>query len=152
MEKTLKINVPDGYEFDKKKSTSETIVFKKIDDVVFKWNVTTYAVEINADGEHFMVDVSRPSYCCSWDDAMRFHRNGIWYLPTVKQLQVLVKYFDDINAIICENGGYKITYGWHWSCEEKDESRASSVAMSNGNTSNNDDKGLSNYARAVCAL
>ena len=25
---------------------------KKIDDVVIKWNATTYAVEINADGEH----------------------------------------------------------------------------------------------------
>ena len=99
MEKTLNNNVPEGYENDKEKST-----FDKIDDII-KWNATTYAVEINADGEHFMVDASRPSYCCSWDDAMRFHRNGIWNIPTIKQIQVLSYYLDDINANIRENGG-----------------------------------------------
>ena len=151
MEKTLKTNVPDGYEIDKNNSTFETTVFKNIDDVVIKWNATTYAVEINADGEHFMVDASRPSYYCSWVDAMRFHRNGIWNLPTVKQLQVLVKYFDDINANIRENGGYEITYGWQWSCEEKDKFCAWYVNM--GICSANYNPKLNClYVRAVCAL
>ena len=146
MEKTLKINVPDGYENDKDKST-----FDKIDEVVIKWNAITYAVEITADGEHFMVDASRPSYCCSWDDAMKFHRNGIWNLPTIEQLQVLSNYFDDINTNIRENGGYEIIERWYWSCEEKDKDRARYVFMSDGyvNYSSKRDYG---YVRAVSVL
>ena len=145
MEKTLNNNVPEGYENDKEKST-----FDKIDDII-KWNATTYAVEINADGEHFMVDASRPSYCCCYDDAMRFHRNGIWNIPTIKQLQVLSNYFDDINANIRENGGYEIIERWYWSCEEKDKDRAWYAFMSDGwgNYSSKRDYG---YVRAVCAL
>ena len=146
MEKTLKNNAPDGYEIDKVNTT-----FDKIDDVVIKWNATTYAVEINADGEHFMVDASRPSYCCSWDDAMRFHRNGIWYLPTIKQVQVLSNYLDDINENIRENGGYEIIERWYWSCEEKNKDLARYVFMSDGyvNHSSKRDYG---YVRAVCVL
>ena len=146
MEKTLNNNVPDGYEIDKEKSTLD-----KIDGVVIKWNAITYAVEIAADGEHFMVDASRPSYCCSWDDAMRFHRNGIWNIPTIKQIQVLSNYLDDINAIIRENGGYEIIERWYWSCEEKNKDLARYVFMSDGyvNYSSKRDYG---YVRAVCAL
>ena len=146
MEKTLKNNVPEGYENDKEKST-----FDKIDDVVIKWNAIIYAVEINADGEHFMVDASRPSYSCSWVDAMRFHRNGIWNLPTIKQLQVLSNYFDDINANIRENGGYEIPERWYWSCEEKDKDRAWYVFMSDG-YANYSSKCEYGYVRAVVAL
>lgn len=150
MEKTLKINVPDGYEIDKEKSTFENIVFKKKDDVVIKWNATTYSVEIKADGEHFMVDASRPSYFCSWDDAIRFHRGSIWSLPTVKQLQVLAKYINKVNEIINENGGFEI-YGWMWSCEEKDEFCAWGVDMGYGGTYGFS-KNLYGYVRAVSAL
>lgn len=35
--KTMKINVPDGYEIDKEKSTFEEIVFKKIDTKPRSW-------------------------------------------------------------------------------------------------------------------
>ena len=143
MEKTIKISVPDGNEIDKEKST--------FDGVVIKWNAITYAVEIIADGEHFMVDASRPSYCCSWDDAMRFHRNGIWNLPTDKQLQLLLKYFDDINAIIRENGGYEFINGWYWSCEEKDEFCAWNVNMNNGSAGSHL-KYDNDYVRAVSSL
>ena len=151
MEKTLKINAPDGYEIDKEKLTFENIVFNKIDDVVIKWNAITYAVEIAADNEHFMVDASRPSYCCSWDDAMRFHRNGIWNLPTVEQLRVLVKYIDKVNEVIRENNGFEITGGWLWSHEEKDDLRAWSVWMDDGGTYGGSKDRLA-YVRAVCAL
>lgn len=159
MEKVFKINVPDGYEIDKEKSTFESIVFKKINDFVLKkidddaikWNATTYAVEINVDGEHFMVDASRPSYCCSWDDAMRFHRNGIWNLPTIKQLEILFNYFENVNAIIRENGGYELIKRWYWSCEEKDVSCAWGVRIDYCNEFRTYKCGLY-YVRAVAAL
>ena len=35
-EKKLKINIPEGYEIDKEKSTFEEIVFKKVEDPVSK--------------------------------------------------------------------------------------------------------------------
>lgn len=35
-EKKLKINIPEGYEIDREKSTFEEIVFKKIEDPLAK--------------------------------------------------------------------------------------------------------------------
>lgn len=64
IEKVLKINVPEGYEIDKEKSTFNNIVFKKLPlqkIVSIKWNKNYNGVEIHADGEHFVVD-GRPSY------------------------------------------------------------------------------------------
>ena len=149
MEKTLKINVPEGYEIDREKSTFENIVFKKKDDTI-RWNATTYSVEIKADGEHFMVDASRPSYYCSWDDAMRFHQSSIWGLPTVKQLKVLVKHIDEVNKIIREHNGFELD-GWMWSCEEKDKFCAWRVVMNDGYTSYSI-KSSYHYVRAVSVL
>jgi hypothetical protein len=37
MEKEIKINVPEGYEIDKEKSTFEKIVFKKSDGLPMGW-------------------------------------------------------------------------------------------------------------------
>ena len=37
MEKEIKINVPEGYEIDKEKSTFEKIVFKKSDGLPMRW-------------------------------------------------------------------------------------------------------------------
>ena len=54
--KALKIEVPKGYEIDKEKSTFESIVFKKVDDIIIKWNKNYNGVEINTDGEHFILD------------------------------------------------------------------------------------------------
>lgn len=54
--KTFKVNVPEGYEIDKEKSTFENIVFKKKDDVVIRWSENYNGVEIKADGEHFITD------------------------------------------------------------------------------------------------
>ena len=146
MEKVLNNNVPDGCEIDKENTT-----FDKIDDVVIKWNASTYAVEIAADGEHFMVDASRPSYYCSWDDAMRFHRNGIWNLPTVKQLKVLAKHINKVNEVIQENNEFEIAGGWLWSHEEKDKSRVWSVYMDDGGIYGGSKDRLT-YVRAVCVL
>lgn len=152
MEKTLKINVPSGYEICKEMSTSDNVIFKKIDDVIIKWNDVYKGVEIKEDGEHFVVHANKPSYCCSWDDAMRYcQKNGLdWKLPTVKQLQKLAKYIDKVNVIICDNNGFEIS-GWMWSCEEKDEFHTWGVSMYNGHPDTTD-KFAKLYMRTIYTL
>ena len=159
--RTLKVNVPEGYEIDKEKSTFENIVFKKKDDVVIRWDKNGSGVEIKADGEHFILSADMPMYYCSWGNAMRHYNEGLfgllptvglptWKLPTVKQLQVIAKYIDKVNEVIRENGGFEI-YGRLWSCEEKDKFWAWNVGMSNGGTYYSD-KGYDYYVRSVSAL
>lgn len=133
MEKQIINEVPNG-EIDKANSTFEHIVFKKPEDVVIRWNEEFLGVEINADGEHFVIDANHPSFKCSWDDAMRYFGSCImWKLPTIRQLQIIAKHKDKINDVIRENNGYEIE-GWLWSCEEEDEFCAYFVMMYNGNT------------------
>ncbi len=132
--KNIKIDIPEGYEIDEKKSTFENIIFKKKkkDDVV-KWNDKYNGVEICADDEHFVVDAD-PSYCMNFNDAVDFERKNDWKLPTPKQLKVLTKYLDKANKIIYENNGYEI-FGSIWSCKEKDETCAWLIS-DNGNIFN----------------
>ena len=150
MEKTLKINVPDGYMIDEEKSTFENIVFKKIDDTVIKWNKQYGSVDIIADGEKFRIDAMHPSFYCSWDDAKKYFENMVWNIPTVKQLQVLAKHINKVNNIIREHNGFEIS-SWMWSCEEFGEFCAWSVLVDDGYTIN-----FSKYdyycVRAVSAL
>ena len=134
--KTLKIEVPKGYEIDKEKSTFENIVFKKVDGVEIKWNECHNGVEIKADDEHFILK-SSPTYIMSWNDAIRHfynskHRSHIWNLPTVKQLQVIHKYFNEINKKMEENDGFVLYYSSYWSIEEIDSDNARYVSMSTG--------------------
>lgn len=58
MEKTLKINVPDGYEIDKEKSTFwEYLYLRRRMMMLLLCGIRNYSgVEICADGEHFIVD------------------------------------------------------------------------------------------------
>ena len=59
-EKKLKINIPEGYEIDKEKSTFEKIVFKKVEDPFSKLPKTWE--------EYYKHTKNRPSYywnnCC----------------------------------------------------------------------------------------
>ena len=132
--KTLKIEVPNGYEIDKENSTFENIVFKKVDDVVIKWNKNYNGVEVKADNEHFILDVN-PSYFMSWDDAKRFyndkHRSHTWNLPTIKQLQVMYKYIDKIDNVIEDNDGFLLSKTSYWSIEETSNAFARNVNMLN---------------------
>lgn len=152
MKKSVKITVPEGYEIDKEESTFENIVFRK-KGYVIKWNTNYNGVEINADGEHFIVDAN-PSYYMNWEDAMRFyrhpHRNHTWILPTVRQLKVLAKYIEKVNEVIRENNGYEIN-GCLWSCEEENKLCAWRVRMYYGYTSYNN-KYIYDYVRAVSAF
>ena len=116
--KELKINIPKGYEIDKKNSTFECIKFKKIAETIIKWDSLNFAVEVQDEGEHFLVS-AKPSMVMNWNDAMRyFSVSSSWKLPTRKQLQVINKHLTKINNLIEENGGYEI-FGWLWTCEEK---------------------------------
>lgn len=152
--KSLKIEIPNGYEIDCEKSTFENIVFKKVDEVIIKWHKNYNGVEIKADGEHFILDAN-PTYFMGWNDAMRFynnkHRSHTWNLPRVKQLQVVYKYFDEINKVIEENGGFLLLQGGYWSIEDRDEFCAWYVTMYDGDTTYNS-KCYNNYVRAVSTL
>ena len=139
MEKTLKINVPEGYEIDKEKSTFDNIVFKKLplqEMVSIKWNNWYNGVEIKADGEYFVV-AGKPSYTMNWDDAKRYFSVDVWKLPTIKQLKIIHKYLNIVNQIIKENAGFEICYYYLWSSEEKDESCALNFYMGNGCVTHN---------------
>lgn len=150
--KTLKIEIPNGYEIDKEKSTFETIVFKKVYDIVIKWNKIYNGVEIKADGEHFILDAN-PTYTMSWYDAMRFYKKlSFWKLPTINQLQVVYKYFDEINKVIKDNGGFLLLKGFYWSIEARNEFCAWYVNMSCRSTYYGHKEGNIYYVRAVSTL
>ena len=152
--KTLKIEAPNGYEIDKEKSTFENIVFKKVDDIVIKWNKNYGGVEIKADGEHFILD-SNLSYIMCLDDALRFynkHRSHTWNLPTIKQLQVAYKYIDKINNVIENNGGFVLYNSFYWGIEERSNYFVWIVNMHNGSTNYDVTKNDASYVRAVVTL
>lgn len=142
MEKTLKIDIPDGYEIDKEKSTFETIVFKKVDDVVIKWNKQYGSVDIIADGEKFRVFAETPFKC--------FNKNTVLSLPTIRQFHVLTKYIDKVNEIIYENNGYEIK-DWIWCSKDENNDcvsleRVHHKGICGGCTS------VLNYIRPICNL
>ena len=149
--KTLKIKIPKGYEIDREKSTFENIVFKKVDEVIIKLYKCRNGVEIKADGEHFILD-GNPNYNMTWNNAMRFYGNPqFWKLPTIEQLQVINKYFDEINNVIKENGGFVLTNGFYWSNLILDEFRAWGVHFNDGCVYRYD-KNYCYYVRAVFTL
>lgn len=150
--KSVKIDIPEGYEVDKEKSTFENIVFKKVDDVVLKWNKSFNTVEIKAEGEYFMLNAGSPSFYCTWNEAVKYYDNpyNVLKLPTIRQLKIISKYISEINKIIRDNKGFEIRGGL-WSCEERNEVCAWIVYMSDGYTSSYI-KGNSNFVRAVIPL
>lgn len=147
--KELNINIPEGYEIDKENSTFECIKFKKINHTI-KWNSSRFGVEIQKDGEHFIVS-AKPSMVMSWSDAVRFYKdNKVWRLPTKKQFKLIAEHIHEVNALIKANGGYEIR-GWHWTADEYNAFCACGVSMRLGYTSYGS-KGYDNYVRAVSAL
>lgn len=119
MEKSIKINIPEEYEIDKEKSTFEQIIFKKVEDNIFQWDRKLKAVEIKADGEHFLLDASKPTFFCSWNNAMKYFKNSCWKLPSIKQLQIISKYYNTINTIIKNHKGFELEYSHSYWTDEK---------------------------------
>lgn len=118
-----------------------------------KWNAELFGVEIQTEGEHFVIDAN-PSYVMSWHDAVRFyknpHRSHTWGLPTKKQLEIVSKHLGEVNALIKLNGGYEI-WDCHWTADEYHEFCAWNVFMTNGSTLYYN-KHTYYYVRAVSAL
>ena len=117
--KTLKIDVPEGYEIDEEKSSFKEIIFKK-QTISITWNFIHNGVEIIAEDEHFVISCDIPPFYCTWNDAKRYIQNDDkWVLPTVKQLKLISKHHNKINEIINEHYGYLINgYAKIWSCEK----------------------------------
>lgn len=148
---TIEIDIPNGKEIDFEKSTLTNLVFKDMKPII-KWNDMYGGVEINADGEHFIIDGKSPTAVCNWYAAKRYasEPNDIWKLPTINQLKVIAKYFDEIDNVITDNSGFNLVNGWHWACEEKDEFRAWGVSINFGDTIST--KRNLGYVRSVCPL
>ena len=149
--KTMKIDVPNGYEIDQEKSTFENIVLKKVDEAIITWNKNYKGVEIKSGGEHFILD-GNPDYYMLWDDAKRFYNNQqFWNLPTINQLKVVQKNFDKINNVIKKNGGFVISKTDYWTIEEYYWTCALYVHMYYGMINFNR-KNSKKYVRAVSTL
>jgi hypothetical protein len=150
-EVTITLQIPEGYEFNEKALSFDNIFKKKNIEPIIRW--ADGDVEINADGEHFILDASNPTAMCNWIDAKRYC-NELYFgikkgqLPTINQLKVIAKYFDKINKVISENNGYPLTLGWYWSREEKDEFCVWYIRMLDGYTSYGSTLTY-NYVRAV---
>lgn len=88
-----------------------------------KWNADLFGVEIQTEGQHFIIEAS-PSKIMTWFEAVRYytdsHHIPTWQLPTTKQMQIVVKYIDEVNDLIKENGGYELR-GMFWAADEIDE-------------------------------
>lgn len=74
-----------------------------------------------------------------------------WDLPTVKQLQIMAKHIEEINACFRAMDCPTLPMGWYWSSIEKDEFCARGVYMYNG-TTDNSSKNLDGCVRAVSAF
>ena len=152
--KMFKIEIPEGYEIDKENSTFESIVFKKVNDFIIRWNQELFGVEIKDNENHFVIS-AQPNMVMDWYDAKRYYKNNkVWQLPTCEQLQLIVKYIKEINSLIITNGGYLIS-GWLWTIDEDNESYACSVSMYNANILDNAcyyNKNNNNCVRAVSTL
>jgi hypothetical protein len=118
-----------------------------------KWNADFFGVEIQTEDERFIIEVS-PSKVMTWFEAVRYYTDSYHIptrqLPTVKQMQIVAKYIDEVNGLIKENGGYELR-GLFWTADEIDEFCAWSVLVGNGSTYN-DYKDYNDYVRAVSDL
>lgn len=153
-EVTITLQIPDGYEINENALTFDNI-FKKLSIEPIRW--VNGDVEINADGEHFLLDASNVTGISNWNNAKRYCENMVFkgekgQLPTIKQLEVIAKYFDKINKVINEHNGYPLTRGWYWTCEKGNEFYTSAVFVCDGTTLNYSKGSDDIYVRAVCSL
>lgn len=129
---TLNVEIPDGKDIDFDKSTLKNIVFKDIETI--KWDNINGAVEINCDGEHFLLDAENPAAMCNWHDAIRYCDTigdpGEWYLPSKEQLLIIAKHINEINNIIKENCGFELDCtSWYWADDKEVIEYANCVTM-----------------------
>ena len=125
MEKTLKIQIPEGYDdavFDKETNEIKFIKVLKLGDKVTIDGIEGYVLEVDNAGE--------PTVLCSeilgnmtWENAMKMANKGLWHLPTDEEFK---KYY----KIIRELDG---DWYYYWTSTEYTSLIARSVYMGYGN-------------------
>ena len=134
MEKVKEMILPEGWVVDKIENGK--IILKEDDSKpIIKWNDEKDSVEVKADGFHFII-ANMPNILSNWFDAQTVcekynKQNG--YLPTVDELEVAVKYLNEINQCFEDNSGYTMYSSYnYWSSSEYSSDSARRVYANNG--------------------
>ena len=118
MESIKKITLPKGWVVDKIENGE--IILKEDNNPIIKWNSEKDGVEVKADGYHFIV-ANIPDVHTSWDKANMICEKWGGYLPSVKELKVMVKYIKEINQCFEDNKSLVClldTHYYYWSSSE----------------------------------
>lgn len=106
MENIKEIILPDGWVIDKVENGK--IILKEDDNKpVIKWNNEKNGVEVKADGYHFIVASMPTNILSNWEGAKIICEKWGGYLPSVEELQVMVKYIKEINQCFRNNNGFE---------------------------------------------
>ena len=137
MEKIKEITLPKGWLVDKVEN-GKVILKENNTKPVIKWNKEKDGVEVKADGYHFIV-ANIPDVITNWDKAKILCEKLGGYLPSIKELKVIVKYIKEINQCFEDNNSplclLAVNY-YYWSNSEYSGSSARFVCASNGCVSN----------------
>ena len=118
MEKIKEITLPDGWVVDKIENGK--VILKEDTKPVIEWNKEKDGVEVKADGYHFIV-ANIPDMYTSWNKAKILCEKLGGYLPSVEELQVMVKYIEEINQCFKDNNSPLClldTDNYYWSSSE----------------------------------
>ena len=144
------LECPEGCEVDEIKTK---IFIKKKEYEPVKWNSFNSMVEVCDEGENFYIDISKPSFLCSWNYALKYFNSSPYNaeLPNVKQMKIIIKHVSKINEIILRHNGYPIEfpdvlYGF-WTREKHDTNFIYTV-KTNGNVIQNYENNVA-LARAI---
>ena len=106
MENIKEIILPDGWVIDKVENSK--IILKEDDSKpIIKWNNEKNGVEVKADGYHFIVASMPTNILSDWYGAKIICEKWEGYLPSVGELQVMVKYIKEINQCFRNNNGFE---------------------------------------------
>ena len=150
MKEVKEIMLPDGWVVDK---VEDGKILLKEDDTkpVIKWNSDKNGVEVKTDGYHFVVASMPTSLASNWDDAKQICKDYGGYLPSVEELQVMVKYLKEINQCFENKGSFAClldSSDYYWSSSECSSDSARNVSTSNGSVLSYVNKSSSIYVRA----
>ena len=134
MKEVKEIMLPDGWVVDKVEN-GKILLKEDYSKPVIKWNGEKNGVEVKADGYHFVVALMPKKLLSDWDGAKIICEKWGGYLPSVEELQVMVKYFKEINQCFENNGSFACllhSSRGYWSSSECSFNRAHYVYMGNG--------------------
>jgi hypothetical protein len=148
------IILPDGWVVDKIENNKiilkeESVAYEESKYV--KWNKEKNGIEIKADGEHFIISNMPTTITSNWNDAKVICEQFGGSLPTVDQLKVMHKYFNEINFCFEQFKGNKLYFSIFWSINEYISGDVFIVGLKGGNIYT-DDKTNYRYVRAVLSI